>query len=198
MLSKGFLSEVFDFAEEALLEEFCEAVEILELKRGQQIIKLGDIPQHAYFLISGVFRGFYIDEKDMEVTDFFVHRRGSLMVSSYDLTSPASVNITAASKVRCIRVPMKRFQSFLCRYPEVARKYNECLASSLRDYQQIKQAMNKYDCEQRYQWFLESYPGLVEQVWLKDIASFLDMTPVTLSRIRKKCGRGGEYQRRPE
>ena len=37
---------------------------------------------------------------------------------------------------------------------------------------------------QRYQWFLENYPGLIHTLNNKHIASFLGMTPVTLSRLR--------------
>ena len=38
---------------------------------------------------------------------------------------------------------------------------------------------------ERYEWFLNYYPGLIDVVPHKYIASFLDMTPVTLSRLRK-------------
>ena len=91
MLSKDFLIELLGFVDEMLLEKLCEIAELTELKRGQQIVRQGDIPQQAYFLISGVFRAFYINAKCVEVTDFFAYRHGSLLVSSYDLISPAPV-----------------------------------------------------------------------------------------------------------
>ncbi|MGC2873388.1 Crp/Fnr family transcriptional regulator [Ihubacter sp. mB4P-1] len=192
MLSKGFLSEALGFVEGSLLEELSEAAEMIEIKRGQQVAELGTPPQYAYFLISGVFRAFYINGKGEDVTDFFVYRSGALMVSSYDLKSPAPVNVVAASELQCIRISMERFQGLLHQYHEVACRYNEYLTYGLREHTQLKQVMNKYDCEQRYQWFLKSYPGLIQQIWLKDIASFLDMTPVTLSRIRRKMRGGGQ------
>ncbi|MEQ2617002.1 hypothetical protein AAAT94_07475 [Intestinimonas aquisgranensis] len=37
---------------------------------------------------------------------------------------------------------------------------------------------------ERYQWFLEAYPGLIDQVTHRYVASFLEMSPVTLSRLR--------------
>ena len=45
--------------------------------------------------------------------------------------------------------------------------------------------LSSYSAMQRYQWFLEEYPGIIHRVSHKYIASFLGMTPVTLSRLRK-------------
>ena len=42
----------------------------------------------------------------------------------------------------------------------------------------------KYTAKERYEWFLEKYPGLIDQITNKYIASFLRMSPVTLSRLK--------------
>ena len=44
---------------------------------------------------------------------------------------------------------------------------------------------------QRYQWFLSAYPGLIDRVSHKYIASLLNMTPVTLSKIRRAIKESG-------
>ena len=44
----------------------------------------------------------------------------------------------------------------------------------------------------RYHWFMKTYPGLVDHVRDKYVASFLGMTPVTLSRLRRKLREGGD------
>ena len=47
---------------------------------------------------------------------------------------------------------------------------------------------------ERYQWFLARYPGLISTVNNKHIASFLGMTPVTLSRLRRQVREQGGGQ----
>lgn len=48
----------------------------------------------------------------------------------------------------------------------------------------MKVVLYQQSAAERYQWFLNAYPGLIDQVKHKHIASFLGMSPVTLSRLR--------------
>ena len=68
---------------------------------------------------------------------------------------------------------------------EVTKLYNELLIKALNEHWKLKQILNSYTAVQRYQWFLDEYPGLIGKVSNKYIASFLGMTPVTLSRLRR-------------
>jgi len=66
--------------------------------------------------------------------------------------------------------------------------YNRVLIAAiaaLDEHWRMKQVLHQYTALQRYQWFLETYPGLVDRVSNKNIASFLGMSPVTLSRLRR-------------
>ena len=45
---------------------------------------------------------------------------------------------------------------------------------------------------ERYQWFRQAYPGLSEKISNRYIASFLNMTPVTLSRLKQELKKQGE------
>ena len=59
------------------------------------------------------------------------------------------------------------------------------LLNSANRHRDLKIAIYQYTAMQRYQWFLREYPGLIDQIGHKYIASLLNMTPVTLSKIRK-------------
>lgn len=54
--------------------------------------------------------------------------------------------------------------------------------------------MYQHAAMERYQWFLQAYPGLCYQVSGKQIASFLGMTQVTLSRLRRAMREAGQLQ----
>ena len=74
----------------------------------------------------------------------------------------------------------------------------EPLLESLSHHVEVKKMLYQYTAAQKYAWFLEKYPGLDEVIGDKYIASFLGVTPVTLSRSRKALGGtkgGGEKGR---
>ena len=62
--------------------------------------------------------------------------------------------------------------------------YNHLLTDALKRHWEIKTMLYKCTAKERYEWFLENYPGLIDQVTNKYIASFLRMSPVTLSRLK--------------
>ena len=68
---------------------------------------------------------------------------------------------------------------------EAARVYNRLLSMSIRKIMEHEKILASCDARERYRWFIETYPGLAEQINKKDIASYLNMSPETLSRILK-------------
>ena len=59
------------------------------------------------------------------------------------------------------------------------------LQQALRTHWEIRTMLCQHTAMERYQWFLQTYPALADRVSNKYIASFLGLTPVTLSRLRR-------------
>lgn len=64
------------------------------------------------------------------------------------------------------------------------RFYVQFLSRALRRHWESKMILSQYSAKDRYRWFLGKYPGVIDMVNHHYVASFLGMTPVTLSRIR--------------
>ena len=50
----------------------------------------------------------------------------------------------------------------------------------------IKRAVSQKTARERYVWFLKAYPGVIDLIPHRYIASYLGMTPITLSRVRNE------------
>lgn len=70
--------------------------------------------------------------------------------------------------------------------PELLMIYNQQLVHALERHWQVKMMLYQSDAMTRYQWFRKQYPGLENKITGKHLASFMGMTPVTLSRLRRK------------
>ena len=62
----------------------------------------------------------------------------------------------------------------------------------------IKNTLCNYSAKQKYDWFLQEYPGLIFDVNNRYIASFLNMTPETLSRLRAADRKAGPTAGAPD
>ena len=63
--------------------------------------------------------------------------------------------------------------------------YANLVLRSAKRHWEIKTVLYQYTATQKYQWFLQAYPELICHVSGRHIASFLGMTPVTLSRLKR-------------
>lgn len=102
-----------------------------------------------------------------------------------DYTRPASVTMEVLEDSEVLTVPLETVQKLMDQYPRLVEVYGDLVLRSAVMHRELKIAVYQYDALQRYQWFLKTYPGLIDRIPHKYIASFLNMTPVTLSNVRK-------------
>lgn len=168
-----------------LINEAVKLSELKTIKRGEYLIRQGEVPSQIYFLMSGILRGFMFGVNGKEITDCIVFRCGNVAMPDSDFTQPASITMEAVedSKVVCISIP--EIYRLLKKYPFLSELYQSFLLYSANLHRNLKIATYQYSAVQRYQWFLKEYPGLIDRISHKYIASLLNMTPVTLSNIRR-------------
>ena len=100
-----------------------------------------------------------------------------------EAVSPLSVEVASRSCFFCL--PIREIFGMIEQYQEITLIYTRLLIEAMDKQWQLKKVLNQCTAMQRYQWFLEEYPGLIRKVNHRHIASFLGMTPVTLSRLRR-------------
>lgn len=193
-----FYKNVLHLTDEALIDEVIRATEIKVLKRGDFLIRAGQLPTHACFLMKGIIRGTMLDCNGRDITDCIAYRCGSTVMPDNDYTQPASIALEALTDCEIICISLDVVNSLLERSPSVTKLYCQYLLISANLHRKLKIVNYQYTAAQRYEWFLREYPGLIDQVSHKYIASLLNMTPVTLSKIRKVLKDGGNRDSAPE
>lgn len=182
-----FYRNVFRLRDKNLIQELVSATEIKCLKKGEFVVRIGEVQNDVYFLEAGIARGYFLDINGKDVTDCFGFQCGTAVVSfgQLELNNPSSMTIEMLEDGRFFCVPISTVIELQDNYLEVTMLYNQLLIKALNEHWRLKQMLNSCTATQRYQWFLEEYPGLINKVKNKYIASFLGMTPVTLSRLRR-------------
>lgn len=181
----AFFRDILKLPDEALIQRAQEIAEVRKIKKGEMVIREGDKIQDVLFLIDGIFRGYFFGANGKEITDCFVSEVGFTVMPSSDLTIASTLNLEAVVPSCVLAIPLREVTSRIWRYKSLQKLYFRLMQKSFDNHRELKHALYKYNATERYQWFCQTYPDLVEQVREKDIASFLNMTPVTLSRIRR-------------
>jgi len=158
------------------------------LKKGEHLFFMEDIVKDFYFLIEGLARYYYLTTDGKEFNKSFAEKRGHLLSSISSVTkntgSPFSVEV------------LSDFITLYISYQDLlylTQEYKEWNDLLLRIYENlvIKKEKREADflllnAQQRYEKFLLDYEMIANVVTNYHIASYLGITDVALSRIRKE------------
>ena len=165
---------------EVILSKFEEKT----LEKGQFILKKGQIADRYFYLQSGVLRFFY-GEYEQENTSWVVFQDDFFTeISSLNPQIPTRFNIEAIEPSIIYYINRTDMELLYKQFPawqEFGRKLWETM--SVRMVNQIL-SFQTLSAEERYLEFMNT-PQLIQRVPVKHLASFLGITPSSLSRIRK-------------
>lgn len=186
-----------------LKETVCSMIELPEVQRNKlqeiflpQIIKKGDFfimagqPSNRIgFNCTGLFRYYYTNDNGKEYTKYFcTENRFIVSYSAMLLKSESYYAIEAMEDSQILTASCVDFYHLIhgdsCWQIFVRKLLEEIFIFNERR----EKAMLLDSAQERYIAFLQDYPNLEERVKQYHIASYLGITPVALSRIRKKRG----------
>jgi CRP/FNR family transcriptional regulator, anaerobic regulatory protein len=155
------------------------------ISRNSNLILEGQTESSIYYILSGAVRAVYTTDNEEHSIRFGYE--GSIITSLQSLLNnkPSSYSIQAIRKTEFIRIPSKLLFNTI----EIDTELNH-LYKSLIENLIVQQLEREIDIlttspEERYNRVLKRSPKLFQQIPAKYIASYLRMTPETLSRIRK-------------
>ena len=161
--------------------------EPLEVKKNQHLFRSGNIARYVYFIDKGCLRQYYINNNGEERTIYFKVEGGwcSELVSFLDNT-PTELNLQALEDSQLQIINQKNWvyavtqiRSFTMGFIRAQQDTNYMLKKRLAE-------ATVETPEEKYLRFIKEEPMLLQRIPLYHIASYLAMTPETLSRIRKK------------
>ena len=186
MREEALLENWLNLTDKSAQQMLTRAAQVVFVEANSIVLEAGETQEIVPLLISGVVRGFLLDADGRDTTDCFVYKPGEVVMGCNSLGKPSQISMETMSECTMMTVPLDIVLSLMDSCPELLHIYNRYLAEALEHHWEEKMLMNRCSAMERYQWFLKHYPGLIQTVSNKHIASFLGMTPVTLSRLRRK------------
>lgn len=147
------------------------------------LLKEGETSKNIFFVKKGCLRSYIINE-DRDVTcQFFFENRA---VSSFLGRKPSLFNLESVEPSSLITISIKDFNKLLQKLPDLKDEFLQIVLQRMEDYYLLFLSRIKDTPQKRYHDLIKNSPKILERIPQHYIASYLGITPVSLSRIRNR------------
>jgi CRP-like cAMP-binding protein len=165
---------------------FEKAVKIRQVKKEEILLKQGEKCQSLFYTLEGSFYQYYFDEEnDLKVIDLYIENEWFLNQQSFVAQKPSETYIEAYSDSTILELTVHALHFLIGQSPAFFQlgKVLEQPLSRLYFFDKTLSPLEKY------QYILDKKPEFIQAFPLKLIASYLKITPETLSRVRERLAK---------
>ncbi len=167
-----------------------ESVSISKYESRDIVIKEGEVQENICFVISGLIRGYYINEQGEEITIRFVRENGyAIHYSALLLSEPSKYYFQCIEDTTLLKIPINRLNEGYRKYKGIER-FGRLIAEQIHIIQQKRiENFLFLDAKERYLDFLNNSSELLPRISITDLSSYLGIKRQSLSRIRKNISK---------
>lgn len=170
-------------------EQLLAQMERLTYRKGEHIVREGERNSSLYLVAQGIWRGHYLRD-GVDISLWFASEGDTLFSSwSYVADRPSLTSIEAMSDSTVFRISKQKMETFFSSSIAFANIGRVIFERQFLDMENWMINGGAAQAKQRYLALLEQNPELLQHVPLKHIASYLMITPQSLSRIRAELSR---------
>ncbi len=166
------------------LDKLAVALVPFKLKKGDKLVNRGEVCNYIYFVEKGMIRQFYF-KYNKDVTEHFSYEGDMLTcIESFFLRQPSQFTIETLENTASWGISYRDWMRLTDESKEINMLYRTILEYGLILSQRNADMLRFEPAHVRYNRLLENHPQILQRAPLVYIASFLQMTPETLSRVR--------------
>lgn len=182
---RNFVYSFYDVSENSF-NEFVKIANNKSFNKNHEIVSLGEIPKYFYILKSGVVRAYLIDDKGKEHTrTIYTPPTTTSNLSSLITKQPSNLIYECLTDCEFIECDYDAFYQLSSQHHDLSIFHYKVLEKIyIREETRILE-LSMLNATDRYQILLDKFPKIDQTINQYHIASFLNITPVQLSRIKK-------------
>jgi len=156
-------------------------------RKKQYVLQEGDVCMQMNFIVRGCLRMYKIDDKGgTHILQFAAENNWLTDLGSFYSEKPSELTIDALEDTMVLKIAHDDLITIYTQAPKFHRIFRVLIENSYVNLQKRLLQTISSTAEERYQYFIDTYPHLVNRLPQTQIASFLGITPEFLSRLRNK------------
>ncbi|PFA22807.1 MULTISPECIES: Crp/Fnr family transcriptional regulator [Bacillus cereus group] len=170
-------------AQQAILEE----IQIEEYKKGTILLRQGDVPTRCYFVLKGCVRQYSIDEAGKEITsNFYTEEQAISNFNHHRQDKSSTCSLICLENCVLVVGDLGFEKDMYNKYSQLETMTRTMIELNFGEVQDELASFLASTPEGRYKALLRKRPYLVDRVPQHQLASYLGITPESLSRIKKR------------
>jgi CRP/FNR family transcriptional regulator, dissimilatory nitrate respiration regulator len=162
-------------------------LEIVDYPKGKLLEHQGDWSMEQYFVIEGILKRVVSNAQGREmILRFAAESDIDTSYAAWRLKTPIPYSIRAVTKGRAAKVSMQQWVMFLERHPAVKSVFEFEIMKLMSEVMAHTITLHLLDAPGRVQRFMRKHAELADRLPKKDLASYLNLSPETLSRLKRR------------
>lgn len=160
------------------------------VEKGKFILRKGEICRFEGFVVSGCFKVFVADRRGVEKILYFAAEEWWVMENnSFDNQIASDLNIQALEDSQLLTISKTDKEALYQKIPKVEQLFRIMSQKAVVAWQRRLVRNHTMNAEERYLYFIHTYPDIASRVTNKQIASYLGITHEFVSKIRRKLSK---------
>ena len=169
----------------AAFEELEASLAIMDYKKGDVLLSQGAHDMEQYFVIDGILKRVVASPEGKEmILRFAAEDDMDTSYAAWKLRTPAPYSIRAVTKAQVAKLPLPLWAQFLDAHPDLKDDFEYEVMHLMSEVMAHTITLHLLDAPGRVHRFMRKHPELSERVPKKELASYLNLSAETLSRLK--------------
>lgn len=161
--------------------------EQIDVRRGDLLLAPGQVCKYVYFVCSGCIQVYVLDNHGAESTrEFYVEEQWVTDIFGFQNQLAATEYIRAVEPSSLLRIHYDQFKHLAEQVPQFIQVYRQILEVSYNNTVYRVNTLMSMGALDRIKWLMENKPRIMSRLSSKLIASYLGISPETMTRLKAK------------
>ncbi len=166
-------------------EELEAVLAVVDYRKGDVLLSQGAHEMEQYFVLDGILKRVVASPEGKEmILRFAAEDDMDTSYAAWKLRTPAPYSIRAVTKARVAKLPLPQWAAFLDKHTDLKEDFEYEVMHLMSEVMAHTITLHLLDAPGRVHRFLRKHPELAERVPKKELASYLNLSAETLSRLK--------------
>ena len=183
LTQNAVLSELTDFER----KELEQLLVVVDCPKGDFLLHQGVHDMEQYFVLDGILKRVVSNDQAKEmILRFSDERDMETSYAAWRLGSPTPYSIVSVTKARVAKLPLPQWVAFMDKHPSIKASFEYSVMRLMSEIMAHTITLHLLDAPGRVNRFMRKQPELFERLPKKELASYLNLSAETLSRLKQK------------